>query len=178
MKELALHILDIAENSVRAGATIIEIRVTEDLDDDLLLIEIVDNGCGMDDETLNQVLRPFFTTKTVRRVGIGLSLLRRAAERAGGDLQIFSEIGKGTRVVAQFQLSHIDRQPLGDIGSTIKAIIFASPEIEIVYHHRKSEDRFVFDTRMVKEVLDGVPITEPRVMTFISDLIRERRDLE
>lgn len=178
MKELALHILDVAENSVRAGASLIEITVDENRESDMITIEIRDDGSGMDRDMLNRVLDPFFTTKEVRRVGMGLSLLRRAAENTGGHLTIHSAPGSGTTVRAVFGLSHIDRQPMGDMASTLTGLLLSHGEIDILYRHSIGSDEFVFDTREIRSVLEDTPITNPDVIKFISTMIRERKNLE
>jgi anti-sigma regulatory factor (Ser/Thr protein kinase) len=177
MKELALHILDIAENSLRAGASLIRISIDEDADCDLLTVVVEDDGCGMDEHTLARVLDPFFTTKPERRVGFGLSLFKRAAERAGGGLTVESETGRGTKVVAEFELSHIDRQPLGDMSSTITTLLMADPDVDVVYWHSAGGDVYVFDSRRVRQELDGLPISDPRVVTLLAETIRERKDI-
>lgn len=178
MKELALHILDVAENSVRAGASLITIVVHEDREHDRIIIEIRDNGLGMDEDTLRRVLDPFFTTKDVRRVGMGLSLFRRAAERSGGHLTIDSSPGSGTTVKAVFGYSHIDRQPMGDMASTISSLLLSHGEIDISYKHIIGGDEFVFDTRDIRSVLEDTPISSPEVIQFISTMIREKKTLE
>ena len=177
MKELALHILDIAENSLRAGAAVIHISIEEDRDADLLIVTIEDDGCGMDEHVLARVLDPFFTTKTERRVGFGLPLFKRAAERAGGRFMIESQPGHGTKVVAAFELSHIDRQPLGDMSSTITTLLMADPEIDIIYRHSAGGDVYVFDSRTVRQELDGLPIADPRVIALLAEAIRKRRTI-
>jgi anti-sigma regulatory factor (Ser/Thr protein kinase) len=177
MKELALHILDIAENSLRAGASVIHVVVEEDIARDLMTVVIEDDGCGMDEQTLSRVLDPFFTTKSERRVGFGLSLFKRAAERAGGRLTIESKAGGGTTVVAELQHSHIDRQPLGDMSSTITTLLLAKPDVDIVYRHISGDGVFVFDSGTIREELGGLPISEPRVIALLTEAIRERRTL-
>ncbi|MBN1424391.1 ATP-binding protein [Candidatus Fermentibacteria bacterium] len=177
MKELALHILDIAENSLRAGASRIDIEIVEDPAEDTVRVAITDDGRGMDEETLKKALDPFFTTKDVRKVGMGLSLLRQAARRTGGDLRVQSRPGEGTAVTAEFVRSHIDRQPLGDMASTITAVLLQNPAIELRYHHAIGADGFTFDTSQVRSVLDGVPLSDPEVLQFIGNLIRERQQL-
>jgi len=178
MRELALHIQDIAENSIRAGATLLEIGIIEDKIKDQLIVTIDDNGCGMDAETLKNALDPFYTTKTVRRVGMGLSLFKQAAQRADGDFVIESIPGKGTKVRTMFRLSHVDRQPLGDMAATIVSLLMSNPDIEIVYSHRKNDDDYLFDTKLIRDTLEGVSICEPAVLQFIRDLISERQNLE
>ncbi|MBN1354899.1 ATP-binding protein [bacterium] len=178
MKELSLHILDIIENSTRAGAKNVEIVIEESRKEDYLVIEIIDDGCGMDDQTLTKVLNPFFTTKDVRRVGIGLSMFRQAALRAGGDLTVRSAPSKGTHVTARFKYAHIDRQPMGDMASTITTVLISNPDLEIVYRHAVDGDQFVFDTRVVRSVLGDVTISSPDVARFICDIIRARQNLD
>ena len=147
VEELSLHILDIVENSLRAGARNVEIKVSEISKDDLLEIEITDDGAGMDNTTLEKALDPFFTTKTVRKVGLGLSLFREAARSAGGDMDIDSHPGRGTRIKARFQYGHVDRQPLGDIAKTLETLITANPEVRFRYLHRRDDEEFGMDTQ-------------------------------
>jgi hypothetical protein len=153
VEDLSLHILDIAENSAAAGATLIDIAVTEELASDLLMIEITDNGAGMDKEFLDQVLDPFVTTKKVRRIGLGLSLFDQAAARAGGEMRIESAPGQGTKVVAKMRHGHIDRQPMGDLPATIISLVVGYPEIDIRYRHNRNGECFEFDTRDLRAVL-------------------------
>lgn len=178
MKELALHILDIVENSIRAGSSFVQIAVIENPAKDQLIITISDDGCGMDTKMLEQATDPFFTTKDVRSVGMGLSLFRQAAERTGGNMRVASQPGSGTRVEASFKRSHIDRQPLGDMASTITMILLANPKIDLVYRHCLADDEFVFDTRTIRSVLDGVSVTSREVIQFISRMIKERQNLD
>ncbi len=147
MEDLSLHILDIAENSIEAKASKVEIKVIEDKKKDLLTIEIKDNGQGIDKETLKKVLDPFYTTRTVRKVGLGLSLLAQATEESGGDIEIKSKVGKGTKVKATFQYSHIDRKPLGDIEKTLTTLIVGNPGVNFVYEHRKDNVKVTLDTK-------------------------------
>ena len=135
MLELALHILDIAENSVRAGAKTVFIDITEDRMKDRLSIEIRDDGAGMDEATLKKAMDPFYTSKKVRRVGLGLPMLAEAAERTGGSFAIESREGMGTRVAVEFQLSHIDRQPLGDLTGAFMALIAGNAGVDFVCRH-------------------------------------------
>jgi signal transduction histidine kinase len=169
MKDLSLHILDIVENSVAANANQIEIRITEDKKKDFLSVEIIDNGIGMDKETQQKALDPFYTTKTVRRFGFGLSLLSEAAKAANGDFSIQSEKGEGTRIKADFQHSHIDRKPLGDMGQTIITLIIGNPEIDLVYVHRKNDRMYSLDTRKIKVRLKDAPINSPAGIRMIRE---------
>ena len=147
MEDLSLHILDIAENSIAASAERIEIRIIEDRAKDLLTIEMTDDGKGMNEQTLKKALDPFFTTRTTRRVGLGLSLLAQAARDTGGNLELSSGPGEGTTVKASFRLSHPDCKPMGDIGQTIKTLITGHPEIHLLYEHKKDNSTYRFDTR-------------------------------
>ncbi len=161
MEDLSLHILDIAENSVAANANRIEIRISEDIKKDLLSIEVVDNGTGMDKKTVKKALDPFYTTRKVRRYGFGLPLLSEAAKAANGHLSIESKKGEGTRIKADFQYSHIDRKPLGDIGQTIITLVIGNPEIDIIYVHKKNNQKYILDTRRIKAQLKEEPINSP-----------------
>jgi len=158
MEDLSLHILDIAENSVAANADKIEIRISEDNGKDLLSIEIIDNGVGMDKKTLEKALDPFYTSKTVRRFGFGLSLLSEAAKAANGHLSVQSKKGEGTRIKADFQHSHIDRQPLGDIGQTFITLVVRNPEIDFIFEHKRNGHTYCLDTRKIKAQLNEMPI--------------------
>jgi anti-sigma regulatory factor (Ser/Thr protein kinase) len=158
MEDLSLHILDIAENSIAAHADKIEIRVVENLERDVLSIEIKDNGVGMDEKTLEKALDPFYTSKKVRRFGFGLSLLSEAAKAANGHFSLQSKQGEGTRLKVDFQHSHIDRQPLGDMGQTLITLIIGNPDIDFIYEHRKNGHISCVDTRKIREQLKEMPI--------------------
>ena len=148
MEELALHILDVAENSIRASASLIEIRVLEDGGADLLRIEIADDGEGMPKEMLAKAADPFFTTKTGRRIGLGVPMFAQAARDAGGDLTVESRPGGGTRVVATFRRSHPDRIPLGDLRETMAVLACSHPEVQFVCEHvRNGRSVYRIDTR-------------------------------
>ncbi len=158
MEDLSLHILDIAENSVAAKADRIEIRIVEDKEKDWLSFEIVDNGTGMDTDTIKKALDPFYTSKTVRRIGLGLSLLSESAKAANGKLTIESEKGKGTRVRAEFQFSHIDRKPMGDVDLTIITLVMGNPDIDFFFEIKKNNHTHRVDTRTIKAELKEIPI--------------------
>lgn len=146
MEDLSLHVLDIAENSVVAGSTRVDIRITEDERKDLLVIELKDNGKGMSEEELKKATDPFFTTKRGKRVGLGLSLLSQAASEAEGKLEVKSQPGRGTRVKATFRRSHIDRKPLGDMAQTLSCLIAGNPGVRFTYIYRKGERKLILDT--------------------------------
>ena len=173
MKDLSLHVLDIVENSVAARANKIEIRISEDKKKDLLSVEITDNGIGMDKETQQKALDPFYTTKTVRRFGFGLSLLREAAKAANGHFSIRSEKGEGTKIKADFQHSHIDRKPLGDMGQTIITLVIGNPEIDLIYVHKKNNQKYSLDTRKIKAQLKEAPINSPAGIRIIREDLKK-----
>lgn len=173
MRDLSLHILDIAENSISAEASLVEIRLEENRRENLLVLEITDNGKGMDEEMRSRALSPFATSRKTRDVGLGLPLLAAAADQAGGRLTLESEPGKGTKVRATFELNHIDLKPLGDIAETILTLIIANPGIEFVYRHRIDGAEYVLDTREVKARLDGVPIHSPEITKFLRNHINK-----
>lgn len=173
MEELSLHILDIAENSVAAKADRIEIRITEDKQKDQLTVELIDNGIGMDQETVEKALDPFYTSKTVRRFGFGLPLLSEAAKAANGDFSIKSKKGEGTKIRADFQYSHIDRQPLGDIGETIITLVMGNPEIDLIYVHKKNSHTKSLDTRKIKTHLKDIPINSFGGIRVIREKLRK-----
>lgn len=174
MRELSLNVLDIAQNSLSAGATLVEITVTEDTAADQLTIVIKDNGRGMTGEQVRRVSDPFYTTRTTRKVGMGIPLFRMAAEMAGGGLKIQSEPGKGTCVQADFTLSHIDRMPLGDMTGTISALIRLNPAVDFFYRHQRDGREAVLDTRELRQVLEGVPLDTPDVMEWIEGSLTEQ----
>lgn len=173
MKELSLHVLDIAKNSVKAKAGVIEIIIEENTEQNFLTIEINDNGCGMDAEFLSRVRDPFSTTRTTRKVGMGISLFEAAAVQCGGWLDISSEVGSGTSVKAYFKYDHIDRAPLGDMAGTMTTLISGSPDTEFIYRHVKDGKSFVMDTRELREILGDVPLDTPEVINWIDGYIRE-----
>ena len=173
MKDLALHILDILQNSVTAGATLVKLQIDEVLDKDEYRVKFTDNGKGMDSEMVKNVTDPFFTTRTTRKVGLGLPLLKQNAERTGGNMMIQSQPGKGTEVDVMFVYSHIDRLPTGDIAGTMALTVSSYPAIDFIYTHNTPEGTFIFDTIEIKETLGDLPISNPQVIGFMKDLIRD-----
>ena len=167
MRELALHILDIAENSISAGADRIWIFIEEDYKKDRLKIKIEDNGKGMNPETLRRITDPFVTSRTSRKVGLGIPFFKAAAEACEGTFNIQSKPGQGTTVEAIFKHSHIDRMPLGDLKGTLMTLIIGSPEVHWIFEYRVNQQSFVFDDEPIKQTLMGVPLSEPPVMKFI-----------
>lgn len=178
MREIALHLMDIAENSVAAESRTIRMDVVEDLKADLLKVCIVDDGRGMDEETAKRVLDPFYTTRTTRKVGLGIPLLKSAAEMSDGGLTLASEPSKGTRVEATFRHSHIDRMPLGDVGMTMLTLLISYPHIHWTFNYQFTDkqgrlNEFVLDDEEIKSALGDVSLTEPDVLRFLRGMIEE-----
>ncbi|MGE4483757.1 MAG: ATP-binding protein [Oscillospiraceae bacterium] len=173
MPELSLNILDLAQNSVTAKATLITITVSANTEKDTLYIAIKDNGCGMSDEKVKKVTDPFFTTRTTRKVGLGIPFFKMAAELTGGHFKIESQPGVGTTTSAVFGLSHIDRMPLGDMPGTMTALIGPNPDIDFILDYSVDNSGFIMDTREFREVLGDVKLSEPEVLEYISNFLRE-----
>ena len=175
MRELSLNLLDIAENSVKAKATLIEITVT--VKANLLTFVIKDNGCGMDEAFLAKVTDPFTTTRTTRKVGMGIPLLKMIAEMSGGEFAITSEKGVGTTTSATFQLDHIDRPPLGDLADSIVALVTDLGDSNLICTYSVENEKFVFDTREVRAELEDIPMDNPEILVFIRDLIKQNVEI-
>lgn len=173
MEELSLHILDIVQNSIAAAARLISVGIVEDAATDTLTVTVCDDGRGMDAELLKRVCDPFTTGRKTRRVGMGLPLFRLAAESTGGSFEITSEVGKGTTVRAVFGLTHIDRQPLGDIAMTMQQIITANEQIDFVYTHSVDGKSYTLDTREVKRLLGGVALSDMEVVLWLGGFLQE-----
>ncbi len=169
MEDLSLHILDIVENSITAGADKIEIKIVEDIKKNLFLINISDNGKGMDEELLKNACDPFYTTRTTRRIGLGIPLLAQAARECMGNINVKSKKGEGTTIKASFQYDHIDRKPLGDIEKTLIVLIASNPDIDFLFEHKKKNNTYKLDTAEIKKELDGVPINTPEVIKIIKN---------
>jgi anti-sigma regulatory factor (Ser/Thr protein kinase) len=170
MKDLSLHILDIAENSINAGAKNIEITIVENEKRDLLTLEIKDDGRGINSHILQSVTDPFVTTRTTRKVGLGLALLKAASESAGGKLKIKSSPAAGTAIKATFQMSHIDRKPLGDINETLMTLIMGNPNLNIKFVHKKNEAEFKFDE---KQLFNGLgKMAFAKKVSFVKDYLQ------
>ncbi len=173
MKELALHVLDLVQNSLTAEATEISVIIEEDLEKNVLRLLVQDNGRGMSRELSEKVLDPFVTSRTTRKVGMGLPLLKFAAEQAGGWLQLRSIEGKGTTVETVFQHDHIDRAPLGDMASTLVSMIALNPECRFRYAHFVCQRVFRMDSEQIIDLLGDVPLGHPQVVAWLGDYIRE-----
>ncbi|MBQ2713220.1 MAG: ATP-binding protein [Clostridia bacterium] len=173
MREISLHILDIAKNSVRAKATLITLGVEVDDAADTLVFSVKDNGCGMSEELLKTVTDPFTTTRTTRKVGLGLPLLRTNTELTGGGIEITSTVGVGTLVKATFGLSSIDRMPLGDLSETVITLVSGSPEVDFVLNVKRGEQEFCFDTAAIKQMLGVSVLDEAEVLQYLTEYVRE-----
>ena len=178
-RELSQHLLDIFENGAKAGATLITLNIVEDFAADRLLLEVRDNGSGMDAEMVRRVADPWVTTRTTRKVGLGIPFLKQAAEMCGGEFGIESEPGVGTRTWATFQHSHIDRPPLGDLVGTVLCMIVGFPTLEVLFQHTvhtaDGETReFTLDTRELRAVLgEDLPLSDPEVLGFLRETLTE-----
>ncbi|MBP3894530.1 MAG: sensor histidine kinase [Atopobiaceae bacterium] len=182
MKELSLNILDVAENSVKAGATLTQILLTEQ--DGKLKLEIVDDGCGMSEDIVRSVTDPFYTTRTTRKVGMGIPLLKLACEQTGGSLTISSvtqeenPVEHGTHVTATFDMNHIDFTPLGDVSASVLTLIQGHPDTDFLFRHQQGERIVELDTRQLREVLEDVPLNSYDVMEWIGGYLREQYETQ
>jgi hypothetical protein len=171
MKELSLHLLDIAENSINANASHVTICIDENTLEDRLTMSVKDNGHGMTPEMALRIVDPFTTSRTTRKVGLGIPLLKAAAEMCNGFLKINSQPGEGTELIVQFQRSHIDRMPLGDMAGTILHLVVGSPTTQWTFKYKVNDTNFEFDDQIIKAELDGIPLSEPMVLSFIRNEI-------
>jgi len=174
MNELSLNVLDIAQNSIVAEATLVEIDVEENRGSDLITIRIKDNGKGMSEDFLKAVEDPFITTRTTRRIGLGISFLKEAAEMTGGSIELKSQPGVGTTITAYFVMSNIDRQPIGNLTETIITLVTLNTEIDFIIRYKVDENEFVFSTQEVKELLGkDVSLSSHRVVIFLTEYVKE-----
>ena len=174
MRELALNILDIAENSLSAGAKLVQVRVEADFAADTMRISVRDDGRGMSAEMLARVTDPFTTTRTTRKVGMGIPLFKYSAESAGGSFHIESEEGVGTYVCAEYRIGHVDRMPLGDFGGVALQLVTMNPQTDFCIVARADEAEGVLDTREIKEILgEDIPLSAPEVRAFLKEYIQE-----
>lgn len=177
MRELSLNVLDVAQNSISAGASLVEIIISESTAENTMSIEIKDDGCGMDEETLLNVQDPFFTTRTTRKVGMGIPLFKMAAEMTGGSFRIDSAVGKGTCVKAVFRTDNVDFTPLGDIDSTVVMLITMNKQIDFAYTLKVDSGEFTLSTKQLKELLGDVPLDMPEVVMWIKDYLKEQTQI-
>ena len=176
MRDLSLHILDLAQNSVRANAGVVSLEVRLD-EEGVLSIVIGDDGDGMDAELLSRVLSPFATTRTTRKVGLGIPMMAENCRLAGGDLSIESTPGRGTRLTATLDTASIDCLPLGDLAGTVTTLVTANPDRpEFTLICRSPQGEMQFDTREIKQALQGVPVNEPEIAAWLLESLREEID--
>ncbi|NLB89943.1 MAG: ATP-binding protein [Clostridiales bacterium] len=173
MRDLSLHLLDVVQNSVKAKSTLVTISIEID-ENGKMKVTVLDDGCGMSKEMVEQVTNPFFTTRTTREVGLGIPLLMENAKRTCGDMHIESTLGEGTKIVAEFDTKHIDALPLGNMGQTIATLCACYPtQCDFIFTYTKEEQNVHFDTREVKEVLQEVPINSHEVLVWIEQSVQE-----
>ncbi len=181
MKELSLNILDIAENSAKVKAPNILISLVEA--ENILTLTVKDDGCGMTPETVRRVSDPFYTTRTTRKVGLGIPLLKMAAEMTGGSVTIESRhesehpTTHGTTVVATFHTDHIDAPPLGDLIATVVTLIQGHPDLDFKYVHQSEKLDVSLDTKEMREVLGDIPLSSPEILQWIEGTLREQYGL-
>lgn len=173
MRELSLHILDLVQNSLEAGATEVSIEIEEDSQADRLTIKVTDNGRGMTAEEVKRVTDPFFTSRGTRRVGLGLPLIAAAAEQCGGELEVRSAPGVGTQVTATMQLGHIDRVPLGNVAGTLLTVMLHQPPVILRFRHRADDSLFEFDTAEMIAELGEVPFSHPAVLRWLREFLAD-----
>ena len=174
MNELALHILDIVQNAIAAGASLVVIDIIEDASADRLIIVIEDNGRGIDPDMLPWVTDPFTTSRTTRKVGLGLPLFKAGAEGCGGTFELSSKLGVGTRVKAVYRLSHIDRPPMGNMVETMLSLVVANPQTDFRYVHRAGAADLIFDTRQIREILGkDADLSYPEVYLWMKESLQE-----
>ncbi len=173
MREISLHILDIAQNSVTANASLVEITVNESKKANTLTVTVKDNGKGMSEEMVKKVVDPFTTGRTTRKVGLGIPLIKQAAELTGGSLSLNSALGVGTTLTAVFVLDSIDRQPLGNMAETMLGLITSYENVDFLYIHKSDDKEFLADTREIKKVLGGISLRETEVYLWLSEFLKE-----
>lgn len=171
MKDLAFHITDIVSNAIRAKASCISLSIDEQRG--VITIRIADNGCGMDAATLSHAVDPFYTTRTTRRVGLGLPFLIQNAEQTGGNVGITSEPGRGTEVTARFLSTHIDCPPWGDLAGTVAMLITGNPEVNLCFSYHSEKADFSVSTADIKDILEGIPLSHPKVMLLVKEMVGE-----
>ncbi len=168
-----MHVKDIAQNSISAGASTIDIEIIEDDQADFLTFSIKDDGCGMSEEVVKAIRDPFTTSRTTRKVGLGIPMIEQTCIQCEGYLDIKSAVGVGTEVFTKLKLSNIDRPPMGDIGESIFLLIIMNPNINFTYRHKINGNEFLFKTAEVREVLGDIPLDQPEVAEWIRNNLKE-----
>lgn len=174
MRELSLHILDLTQNAIEAGATEVSVELEENSSQDLFLIRVTDNGRGMDEETLKKVRDPFVTSRHTRKIGLGLPLIEMSTRMTGGSLAIESACGRGTVVTAVYRHSHLDRPPLGHIQDTLINLLVANPKLVFYFSHQVNERCFEFSSLAVFQAVGDVPLTQPDVLAWLREYLKEQ----
>ncbi|WP_425060592.1 hypothetical protein SCACP_13220 [Sporomusa carbonis] len=173
MREMSLHILDLVQNSIEAGATLVKLEIIEDFATDVLLIRVSDNGRGMDEKLRQLVIDPFITTRTTRRIGLGLPLMDMSSQRCGGYLKVESKPGQGTVVEAKYRHSHLDRPPMGNLVETIKTILVTNPTLNFLYHHIVNDRSLWISSQELANILDGIPLTHPDILIWLHEYLSD-----
>lgn len=174
MKDLSLHVMDIAQNSIVAGASLIQIGVKVEHEKDRMAISVEDNGCGMEEEMVEVVVSPFTTSRTTRKVGLGIPMFKAGAESCDGTFELRSKPGEGTYISASYRISHLDRSPLGDMAETMLALVVCNPDLDFVYDYVVDGEEYLFDTRMIRDTLGhDIPLNLLEVAAWIRDYLKE-----
>lgn len=173
MKNVALHILDLVQNSARAKAGKVQVSIVENPGKDTYLLTIEDDGIGMEERQLQNATDPFFTTRTTRKVGLGLSLIQQNSERTGGSFNLTSEPGKGTKLDATFIMSHPDRLPLGEIDDVLVLLAVGLPQLRLIYDHTTPAGKYKFDTEVIREIIGDIKDSNQEIRTFLREMIIE-----
>lgn len=173
MQEIAMSVLDIANNSIRAKASLIKILIRDSQVDNCIHVEIVDNGCGMDEESLKKVIDPFYTTRTTRSIGLGVPLFKENVEATGGVFSITSKVDEGTRIVGEYVKNHLDTPPMGDLVETMITLVQYDEKVDIEFWYCKDDLEFTFNTMEMKKMLDGIPINQAEIILWLKDYIKE-----
>lgn len=176
MNDLAMHLLDIVQNSLTAAATFIRILIAECPADNIVRMEVEDNGKGMTPEQVSRLSDPFFTSRTTRKVGLGVPLLKQMAQGAGGGLSVTSAVGVGTTLAAWFEYNHLDRPPMGDMANAVILLVSANPQVDFEYTYRYNNNEYVFNTVEIKEALEGMPLNDVHVVKMLQEMITENQN--
>lgn len=173
--EISLHILDIVQNSIKAGADFIQIKITVHTDTKKIRVEIKDNGCGMNSEQLAACENPFFTLRSARKVGLGIPFFKQSAECTGGAFSILSKEGQGTGIMAEYHMDHMDCIPIGDISATIYSLVIMNKTLDFLFQYQVDARQFVLDTRQMREMLGGIPFDSSEISSFLKEFLYENK---
>ncbi len=176
MNDLAMHLLDIVQNSLAAAATLIRILIAECPADNMVRMEVEDNGKGMTPQQVSRLSDPFFTSRTTRKVGLGVPLLKQMAQGAGGGLSVTSAVGMGTTLRAWFAYDHLDRPPLGDMANAVVLLVSANPQVDFEYTYRYNDKEYEFKTVEIKNALEGIPLNDVHIVKLLQEMITENQN--